>query len=110
MPAVQAFSDDLVGTIVGKKSVSDKIPCKAEEKMLESVSKAYELIAEKTEKFAKDIEKAEGTEDGLELAKFYHDSILKEMEEIRAVADGIEEYLPDDYLPYPTYSKMLFYV
>jgi len=110
MPAVQAFTDDLVNTIIGKKSVSDKISCKAEEAMLESVSKAYETIADKTAKFTKDIEKAEKTADELKLAKFYHDTILKEMEDIRTVADGVEEYLPDEYLPYPTYSKMLFYV
>ena len=110
MPAVQAYSDDLINTIVGKKSVSAKIPVKAEETMLESVASAYEAIADKTAKLTKDIEKAEKTTDELKLAKFYHDTILKEMEDIRKVADGVEEYLPDEYLPYPTYSKMLFYV
>ena len=28
----------------------------------------------------------------------------------RKYADYIEQYIPDSYLPYPTYSKILFYV
>ena len=70
----------------------------------------YDVLADKADKLVADIDKAESTEDSIDLAKFYHDVILCDMEEIRAVADGIEEYLPDEYLPYPTYSKMLFYV
>ena len=32
----------------------------------------------------------------------------KDMDGLRAVADGAEKLIPDDYLPYPTYSKLLF--
>ena len=110
MPSVTDFMDSIATGIINKKSVSAKIPCKAEEAMLDRVAKAYEDLYAKTENLVDDIKKAEKTEDELALAKFYHDTVLKDMEDIRTVADGIEEYLPDEYLPYPTYSKMLFYV
>ena len=110
MPAVADYTDTIANTILSKKSVSDKISCKADEKMLEKLSTAYDDLAEKTEKLVADIAKAEAMDDDLELAKFYHDTILSDMGEIRAIADCIETVLPDEYLPYPTYSKMLFYV
>ena len=53
---------------------------------------------------------AEGMEEGLERAKYYHDPVFKSMEKVRSIADGIEAYIPDEFLPYPTYSKILFYV
>ena len=45
-----------------------------------------------------------------EASRYYHDTILADMEEIRAVADKAEEYIPDDILPYPNYEKLLFYI
>ena len=47
---------------------------------------------------------AEETEEFAQAAKYYYDTILPDMEEIRAVADAAEEYLPDSVLPYPRIS------
>ena len=49
-------------------------------------------------------------DDALELAKFYHETIIEDMEAIRKVADAAELLMPSDALPYPSYSDMLFYV
>ena len=46
----------------------------------------------------------------IEQAKFYHDTVLADMDEIRKIADTAEPLLPEGYLPYPTYEEMLFYV
>ena len=43
-------------------------------------------------------------------AKFYHDVIVADMEEIRKTADLAEPLIPEGYLPYPTYEQILFYV
>ena len=34
--------------------------------------------------------------------------ILTEMDELRSWTDRAEAIIPDEYLPYPTYEKMLF--
>ncbi|MCQ2523497.1 MAG: glutamine synthetase III [Lachnospiraceae bacterium] len=110
IPAVGKFMDSLTASILSKKKVSDKISTASEEAMLEKISAKYEKLAELTGKLEADIAKAEATEDELGLANFYHEVVFEDMGAIREVADYIESYIPDEFLPYPTYSKMLFYV
>jgi glutamine synthetase len=44
----------------------------------------------------------------LEHAKHYRDKVIPAMNEVRAIADGMEEIMPDDLWPLPTYQEMLF--
>ena len=110
MPAAGKFMDTLSASILSKKQVSAKIPTGAEEKMLEEMAEKYEALSKATEKLVADIAKAEEIEDALEQAKFYHDPVFTDMGAIREIADVMEAYIPDEDIPYPTYSKMLFYV
>ena len=63
-----------------------------------------------TDKLIEDTEKAEKMECDINQAKFYHDTVLKDMEEVRVYADKAEPLIPEGYLPYPTYEQILFYV
>ena len=110
LPAVTQYMKCLTDEILGKRAVSKTISTAAEEKTLAYLSKSYEDLVGKVEKLQKDIAKAEGLEDELKKAKFYHDPVFTDMQEIRAIADDIETYIPASVLPYPTYSKILFYV
>ena len=109
-PAVIKYMDSLSKSILEKKQVSSLISTAAEEKMLESVSAKYEGLYAAVVKLDEDIKAAESMEDGLDLAKFYHDPVFSAMQKVREFADDIEAYVPDEFLPYPTYSKILFYV
>ena len=109
-PAVIKYMDSLSKSILEKKQVSSLISTAAEEKMLESVSAKYEGLYAAVVKLDEDIKAAESMEDGLDLAKFYHDPVFSAMQKVREFADDIEAYIPDEFLPYPTYSKILFYV
>ncbi len=109
-PAVIRFMDSLSQSAISKKQISSLISTSAEEKMLEKISAQYEALYVAVGKLEEDIAKAEEMEDGLDLAQFYHDPVFKDMEKVRSIADGIEAYVPDEFLPYPTYSKILFYV
>lgn len=53
---------------------------------------------------------AEGMDDYLKAGTYYHDTILAEMETIRLVVNDAEVLIPEDYLPYPTYDALLFYI
>ena len=110
MPSVTKFTDDIAQQIIRKKKVSDAIPVTSEENMLKDIAGKYEALVSEVVKLAEDIEKAEKIEDELEKAKFYHDPVLTDMGKVREYADYIEQFIPDSYLPYPTYSKILFYV
>ena len=110
MSAVTKYMDDTAEHIVRKKTVSKEIPVTAEDNMLKTIASKYESLAAAVLKLEEDIAKAEKISDELKKAKFYHDPVLSDMEEVRKYADYIEQYIPDSYLPYPTYSKILFYV
>ena len=109
-PAVIRFMDSLSKSILDKKAISSMISTSAEEKMLEKISAQYEALYVAVGHLEEDITKAEQMDDGLDLAEFYHDPVFRDMEKVRSIADGIEAYIPDEFLPYPTYSKILFYV
>ncbi len=53
---------------------------------------------------------AKNVKAGQALADYTRDKILTAMNELRAVADEIEVDIPDDYMPYPTYTQLLFSV
>ena len=56
------------------------------------------------------IEKAKELEDTYELAKFHHDVIFADMNELREVVDELETVVPSDIWPYPTYGEILYSV
>lgn len=110
LPALAKSIDQSASLVSKKKALSESIPCKAEMAMVETFSKQYDAIFEKTMELKAQIEKAEKMEDLLEIAKFYQGSILEKMSEIREIADEAENFIPKEFLPYPTYADMLFYV
>ena len=109
LPSLMEYTDELTCSISGKREVAD-LPCVAETKLLTTLSTSYDEIFQLTEKLATDTITAEGMTDMLEMAKYYHDTILPDMESIRVLADKAEEYLPDALLPYPSYEQLLFSV
>lgn len=109
LPALMAYTDEITCSISGKKAVAD-LPCTAERRLLEKLSGYYEDIYNAEETLEADTKAAEGMEDLQAAAAFYHETILSDMAAIRKIADAAEEYLPDDFLPYPNYEQLLFSV
>ena len=109
MPALLHYTDTLSSSIAEKKAVAD-LPCTAETALLKDMSAAYESLYTLSEKLAADTAEAEGLTDNAKASFFYHDTIIKDMDDIRAVADKAEVKLPKEFLPYPSYEEMLFYV
>ena len=110
LPALMKYTDSVVASALSKKSLSAALPTSAEEKLAKTLSQHYTKISELNDKLAKDTKKAAGIEDYQKQAEFYHGTIIPDMEKLRAEADEAELLIPDDYLPYPTYEEMLFYV
>ncbi len=110
LPALMKYEDEVSASVIAKKSVSASIPTGAKEKLLGCLAASYEAITAKVEKLAADTEKAESISEVLEQAKFYHDVVFADMEDLRASYDEVEPLLPEGMLPYPTYEEILFYV
>ncbi|MBQ7840989.1 MAG: glutamine synthetase III [Lachnospiraceae bacterium] len=109
LPALMEYTDEVTCSISGKKAVAD-LPCVAETKLLTKLAGYYEALYEAEEKLEADTKTAEGLDNMLEAAKFYHETVLADMDAIRSVADAAEVYLPDSILPYPNYETLLFSV
>ncbi len=109
-PSLMKYMEKIADLVAKKQQISSSLPCKTELSKLEKLSGWYEEIESLNEKLIADTKKAESMDDSLELAKFYQATILKDMEDLRAVADAAEEVIPEELLPYPTYAQMLFYV
>ncbi len=110
LPSVGDYTDQLVASVSAKKALDAGLGSKADLKVIKLLSGSYDKIFDLTEKLSADTDKAEGIEDSLAQAKYYHETIISDMEEIRKEADAIEGYLPDGVLPYPKYEDILFYI
>ena len=106
LPAAVAYTNDLLGSATAKKALGIKSCFEAElaSKLSDLTSKMYTS----GEKLAKALKGVEKCADMKAEANYYHDVVLKEMELLRSYADAAEELIGEDYLPYPTYGKLLY--
>ncbi len=109
-PSLIAYIDDLTSSVLARKELGVDKGCGAQTDLITKLSGCYDDIIKATQKLSDDTDKAESMDPDIEQAKFYHDVVLADMDEIRKYADEAEPLLPEGYLPYPTYEEMLFYV
>ena len=102
------YMKDITVEALDKKRFSSAMKCTYEEKIISTLDDTSEKISTQLDVLEADTKKAESMTDMLETANYYHDIILKDMEELRAAVDKAEAIIPDGYLPYPTYGDILF--
>ena len=102
------YMKDVTTEALKKRDLLPGSKCTYESEILKTLDETSEQIVFAMNKLAEDTAKAEQIGDILEQAKFYHETILAEMDELRSWTDSAEAIIPDEYLPYPTYERMLF--
>ena len=110
LPAATAYMSDVASAAAAKMAVSEKLSCKAENKVLEKLSAATDAMSDAVDALDAALESAESETDSLEKAKSYRDKVLPAMADLRTAADAAEVVCGEDYWPLPSYSKMLYYV
>ena len=103
-----AYVKDLAEVLGARRTILPSLACAAEEKLLTELDADAAKISEGLEKLAADTKKAEAAEDELERATIYEAQVLSDMVGLREYIDHAETLIPDRYLPYPTYGKILF--
>ncbi len=104
-----AYEKDLTKEVIQKKEVLPGAECALETSVLKTLDSASKEMSDALEKLTLDTAAAEKMEDRpLEQARFYQETVLKDMEELRKPADKAEAMIPEKYLSYPTYGQMLF--
>ena len=109
-PALMEYIDDVTQSALAKQELGIEGAVSVQKELIGEMTGYYTDVTAATKKLSEDIDKAESMVPDIEQAKFYHDTILSDMDEIRKVADKAEPLIPEGYLPYPTYEQILFYV
>ncbi|MGO5076728.1 glutamine synthetase III family protein [Oscillospiraceae bacterium LCP25S3_E3] len=107
-PAVSAYVAELASACNAKKALSESIPCDAEVKVIEKLSKLLVCFQNKIEALETKVNEAKGIEDVADQAMFYGKEVFGAMNELRAIGDEMETSTAADYWPYPSYAELLF--
>ena len=110
IPAICNYSKDLTQGALAKKNLSSDIDVSLETSLVSKISLLSACLSKKTAELDKVLLDAKDIEDSEELAKFYHDTVLSQMNEVRAIADELETIVGKGYWPFPTYTDLLFSV
>lgn len=108
IPAISEYTLVLANALTAKKNAVKGATFKAEERLIESLSKLSDGCLEHAEKIENALYKAKDISDINENARFYLENVLSEMKLLRAAADTAETLTAEKYWPFPTYVKLLF--
>lgn len=104
----QAQLLDVVKNMKELKSFISDTGLDYEKDLLEKVSSKIAALYTGCQKIANAIEKAEEIEDLSKKAKYFADTVVDLLAEVREAADELERLVPDELWPLPKYSEMLF--
>ena len=103
-----SYMKDVTNEALKKKQLLPNLKCSYEDEIITTLDETSEKIGAALAKLDEDTKQAEKETDELKAAQFYHETILTDMDTLRASVDKAEAIIPDGYLPYPTYGQMLF--
>ena len=106
-PAVVAYTDVLAGAVAKKKAAD--ISAVYEHDLAVFLSEGLSKAAGLGERIERAADEVARIDDAKVAAMRFADEVIPMMEELRATVDGMEERMPADVWPYPSYTDMLFY-
>ncbi|MEE3354975.1 MAG: glutamine synthetase III [Candidatus Weimeria sp.] len=102
-----SYMKDLTEEALQKKSLlGDGATYEAD--VLKKLDAEAASIGKSLAKLTEDTAKAEAMDDELAKATSYYETILSDMDVLRASVDAAESLIPEKYLSYPTYGQLLF--
>ena len=110
MPAVMKYIKFISETVASLKIALPEADRSAEEEILTKMTNSAGAFYKMTGKLESDISAIKEKSVPLQKACYLRDVIIKDMAELRQIADGMEEIMPSEYYPYPNYGDMLFSV
>lgn len=109
LPAVNKYIKQLTDALLNKKQIGAEVGTAMEEDLIMKLSAMCDRCYAAANKLEKDLD-CVPTSDVLTEAEFYKDTILPDMDAVRAPADEMELYCDESVWPFPTYGKLLFSV
>ena len=107
LPAVLRYVGDLSAGLNEKRLAAPTLPCLAETKLIEKLSALADGIDAAVETLQASVG-AYADGDVTAQAFYIRDTLLGDMEALRALCDEAETLTAADYWPFPTYGELLF--
>lgn len=104
-PAAMRYQGELAATCANMKNIGKDFKTTTLDNVTELLRKMQEAVV-KLEKLGRDADKKH--HDGLAQARFYCDSVIPCLKEVRQWADALEEVVADDLWSLPSYQEILF--
>ena len=109
LPAYSAYARCLGETINAKKAALSGVDCTYEEEQLKKISALCGCMYQKAQALEDALLHLDQIEcDGLARAKYYQQTVLSAMNELRIAADEMESVAGRSFYPYPNYGDLLF--
>ena len=109
LPAGLKFEKQLADLIIAKKAVAKSL-VEVETSLIGKVSDIVAKINEHIDELENAIAAAPVDSGVYELSKHYRDAVIPIMDGLRSSADELENILPRDLRPFPTYTEILYSV
>ena len=109
-PSVIAYEDFLMNELAKKKAISKKLPFSLEYKLIDKLAVLSEAYDTLLDKLVSDTAFAKTKKDTFDLAKFCSEVLVRDMKELRKVADSMELLIGKKFWSYPTYEEILYSV
>ncbi|MGC9311750.1 MAG: glutamine synthetase III [Sediminispirochaetaceae bacterium] len=108
LPAANRYVSELAGAARAVYAVDPQLDVSVQKKLLKQVLEAIHGLDEETGQLERLLEEANAiTGDHAAQAYFYRYSVFEKMKDVRFFGDRLEELIPKDLWPYPTYEEML---
>lgn len=110
LPAVSKYVDFLCCAVLHKKQAGLSELKTGEGALAETLSRLSSQAYESLCHLESCLQRTHAITSIHEKAIYFKDAVLPAMNALRIVADEMERLTAEDYWPYPTYTKLLFYV
>ena len=110
LPAVSAYIKSLSDTVNAKKAAASSAASTYEESIIADLSALSADIYKGYKTLKNAVSESETIDDAQKLSRFSHDTVLADMEALRASVDAAEEITAREYWPLPSYGELLFSV
>ena len=108
IPAVTKYIKLLCDEVSVKASVCPDASRVYEEETINTLSSCLEDIYGSINSLDYSVKTAHDIKSAQEKAYFYHDTVLKNMNEVRRIADTMEVHTAKEFWPFPSYGDLLF--
>lgn len=108
LPSLLSYIETIAEATEKTKKVLPSAPVISQEKFLSTLARLYTSISEMTEELKSAIAGADSIGDSMEKVRYFNYTVLAKMNGLRSFVDEAEALIPESFLTYPTYDKLLF--